>query len=168
MATGLRLNVAELLRRPGTTKDVHVEAVASDVGVLDARVSGDAVVAADLHVDSLSDGLTVTGVVTAPWHDSCRRCLADIDEVVCVEVRELFQLTITDPDAFPIVGDQIDFTEVLRDAVQLELPIAALCRDDCPGICATCGADLNDGPCSCDGPPPDPRWSALDSLKDRL
>jgi uncharacterized protein len=52
---------------------------------------------------------------------------------------------------------------LVRDALLLELPLAPLCREDCRGLCAHCGADLNDGPCDC-APPRDPRWDALDVL----
>jgi uncharacterized protein len=47
----------------------------------------------------------------------------------------------------------------------LELPLAPLCRDDCAGLCAECGADLNAGPCGCRRPGRDPRFDALDVLR---
>ena len=52
-----------------------------------------------------------------------------------------------------------------RDAVLLELPLAPLCRPDCAGLCPTCGADLNEGPCACPPAEGDPRWAALDALR---
>jgi uncharacterized protein len=53
---------------------------------------------------------------------------------------------------------------LVRDALLLELPLAPLCRPDCRGLCARCGADLNAGPCSCVADR-DPRWGALDALR---
>ncbi len=162
----LRVNVAELLRWPGSTKDVEVACTAAELGIGDPRVAASAPVTATIHVESLSDGVVVSGVVEAPWHDTCRRCLAEIDRVARAEVRDLFQIVVTDPDAFPVVGDQIDLADLVRETVHLELPLAPLCRDDCAGICPTCGVDRNIEACTCVGEVGDDRWGALDALRD--
>lgn len=164
----LRVNVAELLRWPGSTKDVEVACTAEELGINDPRVAGHAQVTATMHVESLATGVVVSGIVEAPWHDTCRRCLIDIDQIAHTEIRDLFQITLTDPDAFPVVGDQIDLADLVRETVHLELPLASLCRDDCAGLCGTCGADLNVEPCACGGVAKDDRWSALDALRDQL
>jgi len=57
--------------------------------------------------------------------------------------------------------DMIDVTEVIRQHVVLALPIAPRCREDCPGLCPQCGADLNDGPCGCVPDAADPRLNVL-------
>jgi uncharacterized protein len=57
---------------------------------------------------------------------------------------------------------------MLRDAVTLALPLRPLCREDCKGLCARCGNDLNAGPCDCGGDDIDPRWEALAALRERL
>ena len=71
-----------------------------------------------------------------------------------------------DEETYPLKGEMLDLQPLVRDALLLELPLAPLCSEDCQGLCPTCGADLNDGPCSCDHAPADPRWAALDLLKD--
>ena len=71
-----------------------------------------------------------------------------------------------DEETYPLRGELLDLQPLVRDALLLELPLAPLCSEDCRGLCPTCGADLNDGPCSCDQAPADPRWAALDLLKD--
>lgn len=71
-----------------------------------------------------------------------------------------------DEETYPLRGEMLDLQPLVRDALLLELPLAPLCSEDCKGLCPNCGADLNDGPCSCDTRPADPRWSVLDSLKD--
>ena len=70
-----------------------------------------------------------------------------------------------DEETYPLRGEMLDLQPLVRDALLLELPLAPLCNEECKGLCPACGADLNDGPCSCDTRPADPRWSALDSLK---
>ena len=121
-----------------------------------------------LRLESLTDGLVVDGQISAPWADSCRRCLAPAAGVVLGEVGELYQLVLTDPDAFEIIGDQIDLGAMIREHILLEAPLAPLCRPDCAGLCPTCGIDLNTATCDCVVVAVDPRWEALSELKANL
>lgn len=85
---------------------------------------------------------------------------ADFDEPVAAEFvdaeagaaagRELDQ---TELDRMPLSGDQLDLTRLVHDAVHLAVPIAPACRPDCLGVCERCGANRNDGPCSCPAEP---------------
>jgi uncharacterized protein len=59
----------------------------------------------------------------------------------------------------------LDLTEAVRQALVTQLPMRPLCRPDCAGLCARCGADLNEGPCGCPDEPADDRWSVLRGLK---
>ena len=70
-----------------------------------------------------------------------------------------------DEEAYPLRGDELDLEPLARDAVILELPLAPLCSEGCLGLCPTCGANRNTEPCAC-APPSDPRWSALDALRE--
>jgi len=84
----------------------------------------------------------------------CRRCLVDVD---CVLDREVDVLLTSDPEAaddpsvypLPEATLQVDLTPVVREELVLHLPTYVLCREDCAGLCPTCGADLNAGPCAC-------------------
>jgi uncharacterized protein len=55
---------------------------------------------------------------------------------------------------------------MVREEFVLAAPAFVLCREDCPGLCAQCGSDLNEGPCAC-RPEPDPRWAVLRALQER-
>lgn len=83
-------------------------------------------------------------------------------------MHELYQQVLTDPDAFPIVGEQLDLAPAVRETVLLDAPSSPLCRPDCAGLCPRCGADLNQGPCGCADDLVDERWQALDALRDLL
>jgi uncharacterized protein len=168
MANPLRVNAAELLRRPGSEKDVEVRFTVSDLGLVDERLRGDDRVAIDLHLESLTDGVVVRGVVTAPWHGTCRRCAEPAEGQVQCEIHELYQQVITDPDAFELVGDQLDLGPMVREVIVLDAPASPLCRPDCQGLCPECGIDRNLHTCTCSAPPTDLRWGALDQLKDLL
>ncbi len=57
----------------------------------------------------------------------------------------------------------VPFDPLVEEQLQLELPMKALCREDCRGLCAQCGADRNAAPCDC-APPPDERWRSLKTI----
>jgi len=84
------------------------------------------------------------------------------------EVSELYQVHPTSEDAFAFDGEQLDLGPMVRELVLMELPPAPLCRPDCAGICAQCGADRNAAPCECRQDLVDPRWAGLEQLRERL
>lgn len=118
-----------------------------------------------------SDGLKVTGRLsvagTGRYYFSgrfsgvavgeCRRCLIEVSTPVEMESHLLFAEdpaeSDDDPDVYPVAGgkrgDEIDLRPALREQWLLEVPAFVLCRPDCKGLCPTCGANLNQGACSC-------------------
>ena len=104
----------------------------------DPRLSGD--VAVDVTLESTLDDVEVAGTLTVDWSDTCRRCLRDVGGPLVIDVEERY--AVEDPDAFPIEHGQIDLAPMVRENVLLGVPDAPLCRDDCPGLCPICGADL--------------------------
>ena len=106
---------------------------------------------------------------TARLHGPCYRCLGDAVLEVPIDARE-YQASSPDDEqlATPyLVGDGIDLSQWGRDAVALALPDKILCRPDCAGLCGTCGKNLNDEPHTHDDARPDPRWAALEALRER-
>lgn len=65
-------------------------------------------------------------------------------------------------------GEGIQLEDVLREQILLALPVKVVCREDCRGICAGCGRNLNVEACACEEQPPDPRWAALADIKNKL
>ena len=70
-----------------------------------------------------------------------------------------------DDEVSTLQDDLVDLEPLLRDAVVLALPFQPLCEDDCPGLCAECGARLKDDPDHAHDEPIDPRWAGLAALK---
>ena len=159
----LRVNARELLRVPGTSREIDQRIEATDLGIDDERVSGP--VHVDLEVVSNVDGVVVAGDISIPWTTACRRCLTDVTGIVVVDVDEVYQDEVVDEEAFAIEGDQIDLAPAVREYVLIEVPDGPLCRDDCAGICPVCGADRNEIACGCDTSVRDERWAALDDLE---
>jgi uncharacterized protein len=169
MSNPLLVNAAELLRRPGSERSVAVEVALSALDVHDpARFAADAVATVELRLEAVNDGIVVDGTVSVPWHGTCRRCLDETGGSSVSEVHELYQRALTDPDAFEIVGDQLDLGPLARELVLLDAPSTPLCRPACAGLCPKCGANLNHGVCGCPPATSDSRWGALDRLRDQL
>jgi uncharacterized protein len=82
-----------------------------------------------------------------------------------VDLDEMYQKGTYDPDAYEIENDQINLLPMVREGLLLAVPLSPLCREDCPGFCPQCGADLSETQCGCVTTDSDPRWSALENLK---
>lgn len=97
----------------------------------------------------------------------CMRCLADSALPIGVDAREVSQPGDDDELASPYVQDgTLELRDWAHDALALMLPTRILCRPDCAGLCAVCGADLNvAGADHHHDPEPDPRWSKLSELR---
>tara|TARA_B100000686_G_C16693629_1_gene919202 strand:+ start:383 stop:901 length:519 start_codon:yes stop_codon:yes gene_type:complete len=102
----------------------------------------------------------------------CLRCLNDSRTRVSVDVSEYEAMDATpDPDELqnPYLEDEIlDLSSWARDAVILALPGKILCRDECAGLCSSCGFPHSEGECDCGPPPPDTRWEKLEELRKEL
>jgi uncharacterized protein len=99
-------------------------------------------------------------------HGPCARCLEDAGAPVEVDAREIDQPGGDDELRSPYVdGDVVDLRAWGRDALALALPARILCSDDCRGLCAVCGANLNEDPDHAHEPEPDPRWAKLSELE---
>lgn len=168
MASPLIVNIAELLRRPGTERDIALVVPASMFAFDDVRIAEDSDIHVALHLESLTDGIVVRGELGGHWQLACRRCLRPVTDASLAEVDELYQRIPDNPDAYPLVGEQLDLQPMVRELVLLSLPEAPLCQADCPGMCPQCGADLQLNPCACRAQRTDERWAVLDDLRQQL
>ena len=133
----------------------------------------------DLRLESVMEGVLVTGTAHAGVQGECVRCLEPIERELDADFQELYSY----PDAGEHYGGQaaegdegdeeetlfveddlFDLEPVLRDAVVLALPMQPVCRDDCPGLCATCGVRLTDDP-DHHHEATDIRWAALQDFQ---
>jgi uncharacterized protein len=162
---GLVVNVADLLYRPGARRRFQGSAPLEALHVVGSTVPARTEVSVDALLEWVNDGVLATGAATAPWEAECRRCLGPVHGQATAEFRELFEAESREGESYPLKGDRIDLAPLAREALLLELPLAPLCRDDCRGLCPTCGADRNAGPCACPPDEPDPRWAVLDGLR---
>ena len=165
-------DVRQLMRRPGELLEFRraVPAPAA-LGFELIAVPEGALLELDVRLESVSEGVLVTGTLTAPVHGECGRCLDDIDDQVESSIVELFAFkgsetseTTTEDEIYRVDGDYIDIEPVVRDAVVLGLPFTPLCQPDCAGLCSECGERLDDLPAGHSHETLDPRWAALKTL----
>lgn len=167
------VSTRELARRPGNQRTVTrtVPAPSGDeaIGLLGVIViPGGSDVDLDLSLESVTEGVYVSGTASARLEGECSRCLDPITEDIVIRIGELFAYPdsvteeTTDADEIPrLVGERIDLTQTVRDAVVTDLPMAPLCTPDCPGLCVECGARWADLPSDHGHETLDPRWAAL-------
>jgi uncharacterized protein len=127
----------------------------------------EATLSGELTLQNLESRVLASGTLTASGQAECARCLAAFAMAWDVPV-DLMVLRDTHSDESE--GEtllimqrdgEVDLAEALRECAAVAYPQTTICREDCRGLCATCGADLNDGPCGCVEEPVDPRWSGL-------
>lgn len=121
--------------------------------------------------------VVVNGRLSSRVSVECDRCLKAVELPISAEFRLDYitgkdyesspsaELTTDDLDVSVFDGETIDVDELVKEQILLAVPDRTLCREDCKGICSTCGADLNDGACNCEQIEIDPRWEALKKLK---
>lgn len=169
----LVFDLRELGRRAGSLREYRRSVPApAGLGLDLVGVSEGTPLALELRLESVTEGVLVTGTVTAPITGQCGRCLDPISDELTVDVCELFayQDSATDEtteqdEIHRINGELLDVEPVVRDAVVLGLPWTPLCRPDCAGLCPTCGQRLDDLPADHAHETIDPRWAALEKLK---
>ena len=130
-----------------------------------------AAVDVDVRVESVSEGVLVSGTVAGPTTGECSRCLTGISGEIEVDITELFaypdsatDTTTEDDELGRVVDDTVDLEQAICDAVGLALPLSPLCRPDCPGLCSHCGVALADFEGTDQGhhhDTIDPRWAKL-------
>ena len=125
---------------------------------------------AELAIHQASTGSVFELAFRVRLHGPCMRCLDDAVLDLSIRARE-YQATKPDSDELRspyVADDKLDLSAWARDAIVLDLPEKILCRPDCAGLCPVCGKNLNDEPHGHDEATIDPRWSALESLRDQI
>lgn len=161
-----------------------VRSLASHAVHVDGRLSNDDPVWEEGD-DRPADDIRVTGRLSAAGSGrvyfsghlegtaagECRRCLVDVTVPVTDDVHLIFaeegDEEADDPDVYRIDprAPELDLRPAIREQWLLAAPAFVQCREDCKGLCPTCGTDLNTGACDCP-PATDARWDSLRSLRD--
>jgi uncharacterized protein len=165
----LVLDTRDLGRQPGSMHSVQRDVPSpAGLGLDTIRVPDGAPLALDLQLQAVTEGVLVTGTVSAVVVGECGRCLDPLEQAFSVPIVELFAYpdsstdrTTDEDEVERIEDDLINLEPVVRDAVVLGLPTTPLCRADCAGLCSECGQRLDDVEPGHTHETIDPRWAGL-------
>ncbi len=112
----------------------------------------------DISAHIVSGNLVVSGKISTKVHMSCSLCLKPFTRT-WADPSYHFDCEVLQPH------DTIDLTENIREAIIVGLPVKPLCREDCKGLCPSCGTNWNSASCGCSKKKMDIRWADLNKLK---
>lgn len=175
--TPFLIDTRDLGRRPGAMRTVQQEVtMPARLGTDVIAIDEGATVDLDLRLESVMEGVLVSGTASTLAHGICGRCLRPVTEELTADLNELFAYperaaefareASEDDDPLPVLdGESLDLGPTLIDALVPALPFQPLCRPDCPGLCPECGIPLDEAePGHGHAAPIDPRWAALTAL----
>jgi uncharacterized protein len=130
---------------------------------------------ADIELSKTNNQIILDADFLANVHFECDRCSNDFN----TELKGTFKMVYffgNKPDGnekdnliyLPMTADRIEIGKDLRDFAMLSVPMKKICKEDCNGLCFSCGKDLNEGECNCDKNKTDDRWLPLMELKTKL
>ena len=113
------------------------------------------------------DVLRLTGTVKTVYSTCCSRCLRPLEILLSADVDVILsrdEEAEEDDDVFPIENDEIEVEDIMIPSLILQVNMTYLCKEDCKGLCPSCGCDLNKTTCSCGSKQADPRMAVLAKL----
>jgi uncharacterized protein len=156
--------VRDLLHEPGVQRHDEGRFALEPAGLTSAALRDDRDVTYRLTLEARGNRVTVRGTARGEWSGPCRRCLEQTDGDVVAQIDEIFETRHSMGETWPITDGVIDLEPVLREALLLELPLAPLCREDCPGPAPDRYPTSTVDDEAVEDPPRDPRWAALADL----
>lgn len=153
----MKIDLTEIARTPGAHATHHFEeslARDPDVELVEAARGS-------FSVTNTGRLLVLRGAMSAAVRLQCARCLTPLVLNLEIPLGEEFStrpaaesvenrtIDVEEPERAAFHENILDLTELVRQNIIVHLPLQALCREDCAGICPRCGADLNQGPCRC-------------------
>jgi len=172
MRSPLVLDVSRLGRRPGAMQTIR-QTVPSPVRIgLDLlAIEAGAPLDLDLRLESVSEGVLISGTVHGPTRGECSRCLGPVTGDVEIALTELFaypdsltESTTEEDEVGHVIDHTVNLEQPIIDAVGLALPFVPLCQEDCPGLCPQCGVALASAGPDHGHEQIDPRWAKLTGL----
>ena len=164
-----RIDLRELGRRAGAMQELERTIPAPEEWKVELiGVPAGADVQLRLRLESVMEGVLVSGEIEAPLVGSCARCLEPIEDTLVLDVQELYayegsttEATSEEDEVRLVDGDFLDLEPMARDTVVLSLPLSPVCDEDCSGLCVDCGQRLDDLPADHAHEITDPRWAGL-------
>ena len=161
------LPVRDIVRRPGEMREHRLTIPMTERwGEGLVAVDKGEELELDIRLESVHEGILVTGEVDSTYRGECSRCLNPIEAPVEVEFQELFAYPGDEANDFEVQDDHVDLETLVRDAVVLALPFQPVCQPDCPGLDPETGERLTESAGKEQDVPIDSRWAALQQITD--
>ena len=163
----MRLNLREIIEIPGGSVPFTCDLETEGLDFPSIKAYKD-LPHAEGRVFNQAGILKLEGTLTADMICLCDRCGDEFEsrKEMPLDATIVEENTGDDPELFTLEGNEIDLTEMLTTLFVLDMETKFLCREDCKGLCPTCGKNLNLGPCGC-RKPIDPRFAVLEQLLDK-
>ena len=161
----MRLDLRDIIHVPDARKEFRYQLDLSQLDFFGRRPIVHPVLV-EGGVTNHAGALVLEGTASSPLELVCDRCGKPFTREKTVILDSLLAQELEDEENDEIVlleDGGLDLTRLVTEAFVLAMDTKNLCSDDCKGLCPKCGADLNQGPCSCRAEP-DPRWAALSQL----
>ena len=168
----MEINVSQLLKASiGAVRNYEMNEIVDIAG-------GESMVRGEVRLMRTDRGILAKGILHTEVEVTCSRCLSLFGCPLDLNVEEEYFPTIDvvsgastplpdEPGCFTIDEHHVlDLAEAIRQYALLAIPMKPLCREDCAGLCPSCGHNLNQGPCDCSPQEVDPRWSKLTLTSD--
>ncbi|WP_370467895.1 YceD family protein [Microbacterium pseudoresistens] len=160
--------VHDIVRHPGEMREHELTVSLKErwgEGLVSIEEGTDVVL--DVRVESVHEGILVSGEAATTLRGECGRCLDPIEEPVEVEFQELFAYPGEEANDFEVQDDHVDLETLVRDATVLALPFQPVCQPDCLGLDPETGERMTESTEKEQVAPIDPRWSALQKITDQ-
>lgn len=168
MSSPFVLPVRDIVRKPGEMREHRFTVpLAEQWGEGIVAFEAGSELDLDVRLESVHEGILVSGAADAEYSGVCGRCLTDITRPVEVEFQELFAYPGEEETDFEVQDDHVDLENLVRDAAVLSLPFQPVCQPDCPGLDPNTGEKLDESAGTEQAAPIDPRWSALQQITDQ-
>lgn len=157
-----KVDVSHLKDNPGQVMSLFLEGVVSGEKQDGEDIVLTGPVKADLELTGTAEAILAKGTVAATVQLNCSRCLEPFRLELKAPFEEIYYHTGKgEEDWIFFAGPVIDLEPEIIKAILLEIPMKALCRENCRGLCPQCGKNLNASLCGCGRENPDPRLAAL-------
>ncbi|MFT4235725.1 MAG: YceD family protein [Microbacterium sp.] len=162
------LSAHDIVRKPGEMREHELTIPTPETwGEGIVQVEKGTPLELEVRLESVHEGILVTGEVDTEYQGVCGRCLTDIQQPVEVEFQELFEYPGGESTDFEVQDDHVDLETLVRDAIVLSLPFQPVCRPDCAGLDPQTGERLTTSADQVQPAPVDPRWAALEDFTDQ-
>lgn len=170
----MQVDVSSLRMQPGQSKKYDLTADLKDIFFAGEPLNFDSPVQVSVTLTNTGKSIQAEGEVKADLHLKCARCLSPFVYHLETKVQGEFRHEkntagddlnpAEDEELYFYSGNNLDLTDIVVESILLDLPMKAVCSEDCKGLCPICGTNLNEGQCECRENDIDPRLAVLQKL----